>query len=111
MSDQTTTGRPVAQCRQRRYRHSGRCPFCQRQVPLTFHHLIPRKLHRRTRFRKQFSREQLNLGIHICRQCHDGIHRHYDEMQLYREFRSPEALASDPRLMRHFAWVARQRVR
>lgn len=96
-----------------RTRHSrpGLCPFCERRVALTFHHLIPKKLHRRTRFRKEFSREELNLGVDICRQCHDGIHERYDEMTLFRDFRTPEALIEDPPLARHFAWVSRQRVR
>jgi hypothetical protein len=80
-------------------------------LALTFHHLIPRKLHRRARFRKRYSREYLNRGIDICRQCHDGIHDRYDEMRLYRDFSSPGELAADPELRRHFDWVARQRVR
>ena len=89
---------------------SGTCPFCRRQLPLTFHHLIPRKLHRRARFRKQYSREALNRGIDVCRQCHDGIHDRYDEMRLYREYSTPQALAEDPELRRYFDWVARQKV-
>lgn len=93
-----------------RQRRGGRCPFCQRELPLTFHHLIPKKLHRRARFRKLYSREQLNKGIAICRQCHDGIHKRYDEMQLYKRYSSPEALWNDPELQRHFHWVAKQKV-
>lgn len=89
----------------------GCCPFCRRELPLTFHHLIPKKLHRRTRFKKQFSREELNRGIDICRQCHDGIHDRYDEMTLYRDFDHPDKLATDPALARYFEWVARQKVR
>ncbi len=101
---------PEVHTRTRRGR-LGRCPFCRRDLPLTFHHLIPKKLHRRTRFRKQYSHEQLNRGINICRQCHDGIHDRYDEMTLYRDFSSPDRLAADPALARYFEWVARQRVR
>lgn len=89
---------------------TGDCPFCLRHLPLTFHHLVPRKLHRRTRFRKHYSREELNRGIDICRQCHDGIHQRYDEMRLYREFSTPAALAADPELARYFEWVGRQKV-
>lgn len=101
---------PLTRQRIRHYR-GGKCPFCERRVALTFHHLIPKKLHRRTRFRKDFSREELNRGVDICRQCHDGIHTRYDEMTLFREFRTAESLAADPELARHFAWVSRQRVR
>ena len=89
----------------------GVCPFCQRTLRLTFHHLIPRKLHRRARFKKRDSREQLNRGISICRQCHDGIHDRYDEMRLYQEFADPASLAADASLRRYFDWVARQKVR
>ena len=96
--------------RTRRARN-GLCPFCKRRVFLTFHHLIPRKLHRRARFRKHYSREELNRGIDVCRQCHDGIHDRYDEMTLYRHFPTAESLAEDPELARYFAWVSRQRVR
>lgn len=43
----------------------GRCPFCGRQCALTFHHLIPRKLHRRVYFKKTFSREELRHAIRL----------------------------------------------
>ncbi len=92
-------------------RKTGTCPLCGRHCHLSFHHLIPRKLHRRTFFRKQFSREQLNEGVMICRSCHNGIHRFYDEMTLAKQFDSLEALRRDPALQRHFEWVARQKVR
>lgn len=86
------------------------CPLCQRNTALTFHHLIPRKMHRRAYFRKHFSKEQLNAGIHICRQCHSGIHRFYDEMRLAKDFATLEALQTDATLRRHFDWVSRQRI-
>ena len=90
---------------------TGVCPFCARRTRLTFHHLIPKKLHRRTRFKKHYSREELNRGIDICRACHDGIHARYDEMRLYQDFREPAALVADTELKKHFDWVARQKVR
>ena len=103
---------PEIAVRQRsRESRRGTCPFCGRELPLTFHHLIPKKLHRRTRFRKQYSREQLNRGIDVCRQCHDGIHDRYDEMRLYRDFSDPHSLVADPELARYFDWVSRQKVR
>lgn len=85
------------------------CATCGRETSLTFHHLIPRKLHRRPRFKRLYTREELNRGIHICRACHRGIHRTYDEMTLGRDFASLEQLLADPVLQRHFSWVARQK--
>ena len=86
-----------------------RCALCERELPLTFHHLIPRKAHRRPRFRKRMNRDTLALGVMICRLCHRGIHRRYDELHLANHLNTVEALASDPDLARHFAWVARQK--
>lgn len=89
----------------------GRCPLCGREVPLTFHHLIPRKLHRRVFYRKRFRKEELNQGIDICRPCHNGIHDRFDESTLAERFASLTSLLEHPDLQRHFRWVARQKVR
>jgi len=80
-------------------------------VPLTFHHLIPRKLHRRVHFKKHFKKAALNRGIMICRRCHSGIHTFYDEMTLGKSLNALESLTSDAQLKMHFDWVARQRER
>lgn len=87
------------------------CACCGRRVPLTFHHLIPKKMHRRPHFRRRYDRETLNAGIMVCRRCHRGIHRRHDEMTLARDFNTLPRLLKDPELARHFQWVARQRER
>lgn len=88
----------------------GACDLCHRVTALTFHHLIPRKMHRRPRFRKTYSREQLNAGIDVCRACHTGIHRLHDEMTLAKHLNTLMALRDDDAIRRHVAWVARQKV-
>ena len=90
-------------------KETDRCCLCMRQAPLTFHHLIPRKVHRRTRFRKHYSKDILAKGILVCRKCHNGIHRLYDEMTLARELNTLEKLRQDSDLSRHVEWVARQK--
>ena len=85
------------------------CSLCARNVGLTYHHLVPRKVHRRTYFRKNFTREELARGIYVCRKCHSGIHRLFDEMQLAREFDSLEKLRANDDLARHVEWVSRQK--
>lgn len=89
---------------------SGLCALCGRHTELTFHHLIPRKVHRRSRFRKQHAREALQAGVELCRLCHRGVHRLYDEMTLARQFASLQALRDDPAVRRHVDWVRKQRV-
>lgn len=85
------------------------CPLCHRETFLTFHHLIPKKIQRRTRFQKDYSKEELNRGVYICRLCHKGIHTLYDEMQLAKYLNTVPALKKNDRLRRHFAWVAKQK--
>ncbi|WP_414828992.1 hypothetical protein [Alteromonas sp. H39] len=92
-------------------RKIGICPLCHRKTRLTFHHLIPKKMHRRTHFKKRYSKQKLNDGIAICRQCHDGIHRFYPEMTLARHFDTQDALQADPDLANYFEWVSKQRIR
>lgn len=88
----------------------GMCPLCQREVTLTFHHLTPKKLHRRKFYRKTMAKLERNQGIDICRLCHDGIHAIYDEITLGKHFNTLEKLQGDSSLQRHFAWVAKQKV-
>ncbi|HSG02649.1 MAG TPA: hypothetical protein VLA39_02880 [Marinobacterium sp.] len=87
------------------------CQLCQRVIGLTFHHLIPRKVHSRPRFRKKFSREALNQGVWLCRDCHRAVHRFYDEITLAKEYNSLEALLNSEIIQRHIDWQRRQRRR
>ena len=100
---------PAPVSTRRRRARIGDCPLCDRDANLTFHHLIPRKMHRRKFFQKNYSRQQLASGIYICRQCHSGIHTLFDEMTLAKQFNSLENLLHDRALRKHCRWVARQR--
>lgn len=93
----------------KRSEQQGICTCCGRNTMLTFHHLIPRKLHRRTAFKKRYTRDELNQGIAVCRACHSGIHDLYTEMQLAKAFTHLNQLLADPALQLHFAWVAKQK--
>lgn len=88
---------------------SGRCPLCRRITVLTFHHLIPKKIHRRRFFQKNYSKKELNQGVEVCRLCHNGIHDMYDEMTLAKRFACLHLLQTDAALAKHFAWVAKQK--
>jgi len=66
-------------------------------------------MHRRKHFKKHFDKESLNDGIYICRLCHRGIHKLYDEMHLAKHLNSHELLAKDPKIAKHVEWVAKQK--
>ena len=68
---------------------------------LTFHHLIPIKVHRGAYLRKNNSREDLEQGVDLCRLCYRGIHRLYEQMTLAREFSSLDALQANPLIQQH----------
>jgi hypothetical protein len=85
------------------------CALCGASRQLAFHHLIPRKLHRRTSFKKHYSREYLNRGIDICQPCHRGLHKLYDEMALGKRLYTLELLLSDDAVRRHVQWSAKQK--
>ena len=87
----------------------GLCELCGQERLLTFHHLIPRKMHRRPFFRKRYSRELLNRGIMICRLCHTGLHRLYDEMTLAKELNTLPALRRDTAVQKHVQWARKQK--
>jgi len=94
----------------RRGARQGGCATCKQDRALTFHHLIPKKLHRRRHFKRTFDKRALAEGICICRPCHDGIHRLFDEMTIAKQYASLPALLEEPALSRHFSWVAKQKV-
>ena len=87
------------------------CELCLRDKPLTFHHLIPRAVHRKNRFKDQYSKGEMNnTGLYICDPCHDGIHDLIpDEKELAARYSSKEALLSHEAIARHVAWVAKQK--
>ena len=87
------------------------CVGCGQFRRLTFHHLIPKKLHRRPHFRRHYSKADLNQGVMMCRPCHVGVHRLFDEMTLAKSMNTAAALLNDPRLQKHFAWVAKLRIK
>ncbi len=85
------------------------CILCGRVCPLTFHHLIPKKVHRRNYFRKRYSKTRLNEGVDICRLCHSGLHKFYDEMTLAKQFNSLEQILADEQMQKHIEWVSKQK--
>jgi len=67
-------------------------------------------VHRRTYFKKNFTKQELNTGIDICRQCHRAIHQSYTEMELAKQLNSLDKIKQNHLLNKHFAWIAKQRI-
>lgn len=90
---------------------SGCCELCGRRARLTFHHLIPRRVHRLSRFVRRFGLEVMRTrGLDLCELCHHGIHDLIpDEKQLAESYHTRELLLAHPGVARHVAWAARQK--
>lgn len=90
----------------------GACACCERQTRLEFHHLIPRKNHRKPRFRRLFTLDDMrHRGIDVCRDCHRAIHRFFDERYLGLELNTLEALMATEQMQTFVAWVSKRRLR
>uniref|UniRef100_A0A7S1U0G4 HNH domain-containing protein n=1 Tax=Phaeomonas parva TaxID=124430 RepID=A0A7S1U0G4_9STRA len=86
----------------------GECELCEREMPLTAHHLMPRETHRKYR-KKGLSQEFLNTCTMICRPCHSHIHKTYDNERLAAELSTVEKLLDDDAILRFVKWAAKQR--
>jgi len=86
------------------------CELCLQKRNLSFHHLIPRKLHRRKGFRKKYDQEMLDKGLYLCNLCHKGLHKLYDELTLANNFGNKEAIVADQAMAKHIAWSVKQKV-
>ncbi len=87
------------------------CELCGRHVPLTFHHLIPRAVHRKPRFQKRYTKQEMkDRGLWICNLCHGGIHNLIeDEKELAERYNTKELLLGHEGVARHITWVRKQK--
>jgi hypothetical protein len=83
------------------------CELCERPVArLTRHHLIPKSLHRKKRFQKLFTKEDLvTRTLWVCRPCHSAIHRASGEQELGMHYNTREALLELDEVRRFVDWM------
>lgn len=84
------------------------CALCKRDVPTTFHHLIPRTLHSTKWYKKTFTSDQLKAGEELCSDCHDAVHRFIPEKVLGKDYNTLEKLLSHEKVAGFVAWVAKR---
>mmetsp|Transcript_136269 Transcript_136269/g.240285 ORF Transcript_136269/g.240285 Transcript_136269/m.240285 type:complete len:428 (+) Transcript_136269:37-1320(+) len=96
----------------------GTCEMCERQMPLTFHHLIPKDTHP-TYLKKRLprgiegepTRGFLNsYGLMICRKCHNMVHLLASNSTLAIEYNTLQKLMAEPMIYRWVEHAKKQRV-
>ena len=87
-----------------------KCEMCEREMELTFHHLIPKQVHSKNWCKKKFSRQEMKTrGIDICKDCHSHLHTQYSHAQLARELNTLELILTNEDILRFIGWVSKQR--
>ncbi|KAI0707434.1 hypothetical protein C8T65DRAFT_531752, partial [Cerioporus squamosus] len=85
------------------------CEICERAVPLTYHHLIPREVHDKARKKKWHPEAMLNSVAWLCRPCHTAVHQVASNEVLAREFYTVEMLLAREDIQRWRKYAAKQR--
>ncbi|CAE7692136.1 TDRD1 [Symbiodinium sp. CCMP2592] len=95
----------------------GECEMCERDLKLTFHHLIPKDKHP-TYLGKRLpngvegepTRSFLNsYGLMICRQCHNTVHSIASNEVLAIEYNSLQKLLTHPVIQRWIEFAKRRK--
>lgn len=87
----------------------GECVLCERVMPLTFHHLIPRTTHKKMMKKYEMTKKELNHGIMVCRPCHSAIHRFIDEESMALEYPTLEKLLEHEKVLSWIPYVRKQK--
>jgi len=85
------------------------CEICEREVPLSYHHLIPRSTHDKVLKRKWHPESQLNSVAWLCRPCHSAVHRSASNEELAREYYTVEKLLQREDLQKWARYISKQR--
>ena len=86
----------------------GACPICEREMPLTKHHLVPRETHA-WYSKRGWTKEQLHSGVGLCRDCHSAIHRFISNRDLAKEYYSLALLLQHPKVQKWIPYAQKQR--
>ncbi|KAI1787219.1 hypothetical protein LXA43DRAFT_1076263 [Ganoderma leucocontextum] len=85
------------------------CEICEREVPLTYHHLIPREVHDKALKQKWHPEAMLDSVAWLCRPCHSAVHGVASNEVLAREFYTVELLLAREDIQKWRKYAAKQR--
>ncbi|KAG6827094.1 hypothetical protein H0H92_013226 [Tricholoma furcatifolium] len=85
------------------------CEICEREVPLTYHHLIPRSTHAKVLKKKWHPESMLNSVAWLCRPCHSAVHHVATNEELAREYFTVELLLEREDILKWRNYACKQR--
>jgi len=87
------------------------CCICERTLPLTWHHLIPRTTHSKMMRMHQYTQEHLNSrGIWVCRACHSAVHGMYDNYELGETYNTLEDLLKTEKVEKWIKYIQNRKL-
>ncbi|KAJ6617350.1 hypothetical protein B0H10DRAFT_1797556 [Mycena sp. CBHHK59/15] len=85
------------------------CEICEREIPLTYHHLIPRSTHSKAVKKKWHPNSMLNSVAWLCRPCHTVVHHVATNEELAQYYYSVELLLQRDDIQRWGRYASKQR--
>ncbi|OCH91230.1 hypothetical protein OBBRIDRAFT_544041 [Obba rivulosa] len=85
------------------------CEICEREIPLTYHHLIPRQVHAKVLKKGWHPQAMLNSVAWLCRPCHSAVHQVASNEVLARSFYTVELLLEREDIQKWRKYAAKQR--
>ncbi|KAF8179922.1 hypothetical protein K438DRAFT_1603153 [Mycena galopus ATCC 62051] len=85
------------------------CEICEREVPLTYHHLIPRAMHVKAVKKKWHPASMLNSVAWLCRPCHTVVHQVARTEELAQHYYSVDLLLQREDIRRWGKYASKQR--
>ena len=86
------------------------CAVCRRDKPLQFHHLIPKKLHKKREFALRYDKTYMHThGIEVCSDCHRQIHRLFDLYELGRYYNTLDKLLETDEVRKYLRYIVKKK--
>ena len=89
----------------------GSCEMCERLMPLTVHHLYPREVQKKCLKRGLMTDADRLQKASICRQCHNTIHRLYENEHLALNLNSIDKLLQEDGIQNWVSYARKQKSR
>lgn len=88
------------------------CELCGRDdTYLNFHHLIPRFVHGKGKFERQYEKDYMkHYGVWICKfGCHKTLHEFFSEKELAENFNSIDKILVNEKFQAYLKWYKKQK--
>ncbi len=85
------------------------CEMCERDLPTTSHHLIPKQVHSKNWCKKMFTKEDMNKRrANLCRDCHPYLHKKFTHGELAKLYNTIEKILANEKVGKHIIWLKKQ---